>query len=225
MPQLNGELTRYHDPGNWTLCVRIVVIVLVLSLSFAPTETAAEPSVLRFGVDAADLGTGDPHRTASRNDRAVVDMIFNGLLRYKPGEAPSIEPDLAVEIPHPQIVDGKQVWTFQLRQDVTCHPSPRTAGYRMTADDVVFSLRRAADPERSAYAGDYGGMTVERVDNFTVSVIFETPLSSILFFPKVADYAGGFIVCRQAVEAVGDQGFAAHPVSGIGRSFGIRRPP
>ena len=142
MPPLNGYLSRYHDPRNWPLCVRIVVVVLVLSLSFAPTETAAEPSVLRLGIDAADFGTGDPHRAASRNDRAVVDMIFNGLLRYKPGEAPSIEPDLAVEIPHPQIVDGKQVWTFQLRQDVMCHPGPRTAGYRMTADDVVFSLRR-----------------------------------------------------------------------------------
>jgi peptide/nickel transport system substrate-binding protein len=173
---------------------------------------AAKSNVLRFGIDAADLGTGDPHRAASRNDRAVVDMIFNGLLRYKPGEAPSIEPDLAVAIPHPRIIDKKQVWTFQLRQDVMCHPSPKSEGYRMTADDVVFSLRRAADSERSAYAGDYQGMTVERVDDFTVDVIFERPISSILFFPKMSDYAGGFIVCRQAVEALGDQAFAAHPV-------------
>ena len=64
MPQLNRDLSRYHDPGNWTLCVKIVVVVLVLSLSFAPTETAAEPSVLRLGIDAADLGTGDPPRAA-----------------------------------------------------------------------------------------------------------------------------------------------------------------
>ena len=209
MGQLNGDPSR--DRG-WTLCVRSVVVVLVLCLSLKPTESEAEPSVLRFGIDAADLGTGDPHRAASRNDRAVVDMIFNGLLRYKPGEAPSIEPDLAVAIPHPRRVGGKQVWTFRLRQDVMCHPGPRTAGYRMTADDVVYSLRRAADPNRSAYAGAYRGMTLERVDEFTVKVIFETPLSSILFFPKVADYAGGFIVCRQAVEAAGDDGFAAHPV-------------
>jgi peptide/nickel transport system substrate-binding protein len=190
----------------------IVVILFALSSGLAPDANGAESHVLRFGIDAADLGTGDPHRAASRNDRAVVDMIFNGLLRYKPGEAPSIEPDLAVEIPHPRIVDGKQVWTFQLRQDVMCHPGPNTEGYRMTADDVVYSLRHAADPETSAYAGDYRGMTVERVDDFTVDVIFETPLSSILFFPKVADYAGGLVLCRKAMAAMGDQGFAAHPV-------------
>jgi peptide/nickel transport system substrate-binding protein len=168
--------------------------------------------VLKLGIDAADLGTGDPHRAASRNDRAVVDMIFNGLLRYKPGEAPEIEPDLATEIPHPQIVDGRQVWRFELRRDVMCHPGPQTEQYQLTADDVVFSLRRAADPSVSAYAGDYEGMTVTKVDAFTVELAFETPLSSILFFPKVADYAGGFIVCRKAVESLGDHGFAAHPV-------------
>ena len=209
MVQPVGNPYRYRGV---TLCLRSVVVVLVLCLSLDPTGTAAEPNVLRFGIDAADLGTGDPHRAASRNDRAVVDMIFNGLLRYKPGEAPSIEPDLALAIPHPRRVGANQVWTFQLRRDVMCHPGPRTAGYRLTADDVVYSLRRAADPDRSAYAGAYRGMTVERVGEFAVDVIFETPISSILFFPKVADYAGGFIVCREAVEAAGDAGFAAHPV-------------
>jgi len=210
MQKRNEALARFHDSGNWTFRVTIAAILLVFGLA-APGR-AAEPDILKFGIDAADLGTGDPHRAASRNDRAVVDMIFNGLLRYKPGDAPLIEPDLAVDIPHPRIVDGKQVWSFQLRKDVMCHPGPQTAAYRLTAADVVYSLRRAADPERSAYAGDYQGMTVERIGDFTVNLIFDTPLSSILFFPKVADYAGGFIVCSRALEAVGDKNFAAHPV-------------
>ncbi len=181
-------------------------------LGLAPEASATESRVLRFGIDAADLGTGDPHRAASRNDRAVVDMIFNGLLRYKPGEAPAVEPDLAVAIPYPQIIDGKQVWRFELRRDVMCHPGPQTDQYQMTSDDIVFSLQRAADPKVSAYAGDYEGMTVNKVDDFTVDVILEAPLSSILFFPKVADYAGGLIVCRKSVDAIGDHGLASHPV-------------
>jgi peptide/nickel transport system substrate-binding protein len=187
--------------------------LLSLILMGRPANAGESGSkVLRLGIDAADLGTGDPYRAASRNDRAIADMIFNGLLRYKPGEAPEIEPDLAVAIPHPQTIDGRQVWRFELRHDVMCHPGPKTPAYRLTADDVVFSLERAANPKMSAYAGDYDGIAVNKVDDYTVDVSLETPLSSILFFPKVADYAGGFIVCQKAVEAEGDEGFAEHPV-------------
>ncbi len=188
------------------------VVLLTLSFNFAPNAYGEEPNVLKFGIDATDLGTGDPHRAASRNDRAIVDMIFNGLLRYKPGEAPFIEADLAVNIPQPKIVNGKQIWNFQLRQDVMCHPGPKTPAYRLTADDVVYSLKRAADPDRSAYAGEYTGMSVEKIDDFSINVIFDKPLSSILFFPKMADYAGGFVVCSQAVKAMGDKDFAFQPV-------------
>lgn len=188
------------------------ILALVLCFSFATNAVAGDQKILRFGIDAAGLGTGDPHRAASRNDRAVVDMIFNGLLRYKPGEAPSLEPDLAVNIPTPEIVDGKQIWIFRLRRGVMCHSGPTTDAYELTADDVVYSLRRSADPKRSAYAGEYSGMSVQRVNDFTVKLIFKKPISSILFFPKVADYAGGFVVCAQAVRALGDQKFGAHPV-------------
>ena len=187
-------------------------ILLVATLMWPSVGAAAEKRYLHFGIDAADLGTGDPHKAAARNDRAVVDMIFNGLLRYKPGQAPAVEPDLALAVPYPELAGGKQIWRFELRQDVYCHPSPQTEAYPLTSDDVVFSLMRAADPQRSAYAGDYEGMTVEKVDDFTFEVIFEKPLSSILFFPKVADYAGGLILCRKAYEALGDHGFAVHPV-------------
>jgi len=212
MTRPHADEFRVERRGLQTICRRIASTLLIALLACLAPAKGLDARVLRFGIDAADLGTGDPHRAASRNDRAVVDMVFNGLLRYRPGEAPAIEPDLAVAIPHPQVVDGEQVWRFELRRDVTCQPGPQSEQYPMTADDVVFSLRRAADPKVSAYAGDYEGMTVTKVDDFTVDVAFETPLSSILFFPKVADYAGGLIVCRKAVETLGDEGFAAHPV-------------
>lgn len=175
-------------------------------------EEAVIPAMLRFGIDAADLGTLDPHFAAARNDRAVVDMIFNGLLRYEPGNYPLIEPDLAVSIPDPEIVAGKQVWTFELRRGVMCHPSPQTEAYELSADDVVYSLQKAANGDRSAYAGEYTDMTVEKVDDYTVRITLEKPLSSFLFLPKVVDYAGGFIVCKKAVEAMGDEAFSTHPV-------------
>lgn len=202
-----------QPPSFRGAAIFLVAFALLLAAAVAPEAETVEPHpVLRLGIDAADLGTGDPHRAASRNDRIVADMIFNGLLRYRPGEAPVIEPDIALAVPEPELRNGKQVWRFKLRRDVFCHAGPNTEAYQLTADDVVFSLRRAADPGVSAYAGEYVGMSAERIDDFTVDVSLDTPISSILFFPKVADYAGGFIVCKRAVEALGDHGFAANPV-------------
>jgi peptide/nickel transport system substrate-binding protein len=212
MGKTRTAAANQEDRRRGTNYPKIGVLLSMILWGCLSNASLAEAMTLRLGIDAADLGTGDPHQAATRNDRAVVDMVFNGLLRYTPGEAPQIEPDLAVAIPNSRDVDGKQVWRFELRQDVICHRGPRTEQYPMTADDVVFSLRRAADPAVSAYAGDYAGMTVTKIDDFTVDVSFEKPLSSILFFPKVADYAGGLIVCQKAVEALGAEEFAAHPV-------------
>lgn len=167
---------------------------------------------LRFGVNAADLATLDPHYASGTQDRTVVDMVFNGLVRFKPGDSSVIEPDLATAIPEPEMVDGKQVWTFTLRDDVMCQAGPETEAYPLTADDVVYSLQKSADSDRSAFAGEYKDMTVEKVDDSTVAITMGTPLSSTLFLPKVANYAGGFIVCSKAAEAMGDEAFKTNPV-------------
>jgi peptide/nickel transport system substrate-binding protein len=196
----------------------LLAIVLFLSagttalVGKAAAQDEGDRPVLRFGVNAADLATLDPHFASGTQDRTVADMVFNGLVRYVPGNSAEMEPDIAVAIPEPEIVDGKQVWTFELRDDVMCHPAPESEAYPLTADDVVYSLQKSADVDRSAYAGDYKGMTVEKVDDHTVTITMDTPLSEILFLPKVANYAGGFIVCAQAVEAMGDEAFKTHPV-------------
>ena len=199
------------------------VMSLLLVLAFVATsmiglagqvraQDEGDRPVLRFGVNAADLATLDPHFASGTQDRTVVDMIFNGLVRYQPGNSAEIEPDLAVAIPEPEEVDGKQVWTFELREGVMCQAGPESEAYELTADDVVYSLQKSANVDRSAYAGDYAGMTVEKIDDRTVAITMDTPISPTLFLPKVANYAGGFIVCSQAVEAMGDDAFKTHPV-------------
>ena len=177
------------------------------------TGEMAEAPMLRFATNGADLGTLDPHFAASTDDRAVVDMIFNGLVRYKPGGAPEIEADLAEAIPEPVVNDaGQQVWTFTLRKGVMCHPGPDTDAYELTSEDVVYSLGKSANPDRSAYASAYDRWTVEAIDDYTVQITVEQPLSSVLFLPNIADYSGGFIVCKKAIEAMGDDAFKTHPV-------------
>lgn len=178
----------------------------------APALAAAPGSMLRFGQAAADLGTADPHYASGTQDRALVDMIYNGLLRFAPGDSSVIEPDLAVELPRPQVVGGKQVWTFRLRPGVLWHPSEKVPAYELSSEDVVYSLEKAADRSRSAYSAQYQGMTFQAVDPRTVAVTLDTPVSTNLFYPLVANYSGGFIVSKRAVEAYGLDGIKTRPV-------------
>lgn len=191
---------------------KITITFCIFLFLLLPLATAAAEQRLRIAINAASVENLDPHMAAAFQDRVVADMLFNGLLRYKPGNSPHFEPDLAVEIPEPWIKGDKQVWTFKLKKGVMFHVGPGLDSYELTADDVVYSLRRAADPVRSRYAGEYKGMTVEKVDAYTCDIIMDQPLSPVLFFSKVADYSGGFIVSKRAVEQMGDRAFGHHPV-------------
>jgi len=181
---------------------KIVEKTVVVEKEKVVTATPVPRSrVLRFGMGYADLGSMDPHFASSTNDRALADMVFNGLLRYKPGESTIFEPDLAEALPEPEIVDGKQVWTFKLRKGVMVHPSDAVPSYELTSEDVLYSLEKSANSERSAYASEYDGMTFEAVDPYTVKITLDNPLSSVLF-----------IVPKKPIEAMGDDEFKTHAI-------------
>jgi peptide/nickel transport system substrate-binding protein len=93
-----------------------------------------------------------------------------------------------------------------------CHPSDGVAGYELTADDVLYSLRKAANKDTSAYASDYTGMTFGSPDPYTVTVTLDKPLSTSLFYPRFANYAGGYIICKRPAEQLGPDGLKTHPV-------------
>lgn len=191
-------------------CLLIFSVVCNTSAS-EPAEHSDNRKILHYGAHVSRIGSFDPHMASASSDRAIADMLFNGLLRYRPGMAPEIEPDLAVTMPDMQMTNGKQVWTFNLKKGVLFHPGTDTDPYPLTADDVIFSFKKASNPAFSAYAGEYAGMTFEKAGDHTVRVVLEKPLSSILFFPKVANYSGGFIVSKRAIESKGYGRFKAHP--------------
>ncbi|MFH1610152.1 MAG: ABC transporter substrate-binding protein [Candidatus Bipolaricaulota bacterium] len=172
-------------------------------------SVVGQTQVLKIAFDAADLKSLDPHYAAATMDRAVVDMVFNGLVRYKPGDITVFEPDLAKSW---EVSADGLIWTFHLREGVRVHPFVGVPdGYELTSEDVLFSLNKAADKNRSAYAGEYVGMTFEAMGTHTVRIRLERALPASLFLPKVADYAGGFIVPKRAYEALGGR-FATSPV-------------
>ena len=194
---------------RYRLTLGLALVAAALLVSPAVSGAAG---VLRLGQNASDIGSLDPHFATTTQDRSLVDMVFNGLVRYKPGDGSVFESDLAQSIPTPQTTGGKQVWTFQLRKGVMCHPMDGVPSYELTSEDVIYSLQKSADKNRSAYAADYTGMTVEAADASTVRITLDQPLSPVLFLPKVANYSGGFIVCKKAAEKLGAGGLKTHPV-------------
>jgi peptide/nickel transport system substrate-binding protein len=194
---------------------RAWIAALILCVAMPVGASAAASSsggILRFGSNAGDLGTLDPHYASGSQDRAVVDMVFNGLLRQKPGDASVFEPDLATTLPQPRMEKGKQVWTFTLRKGVMFHSADGLPSYELTSEDAVYSLQKAADPKRSAYAGEYGGIGFEAPDAYTVRITVDPPLSPLLFYPKVVNYAGGFIISKKADQKLGADGMKTRPV-------------
>ncbi|UTD30408.1 peptide ABC transporter substrate-binding protein [Bradyrhizobium sp. WD16] len=86
----------------------------------------------------------------------------------------NLSPVLAAEIPSIQngglAADGKSV-TWKLKPGVKWHD-----GKPFTADDVVFNWEYATDPATSTTSiGIYRDITVEKVDDLTVRILFKQP--------------------------------------------------
>ena len=168
------------------------------SLLMAGSALAAG-TTLNVGMGSADAGKLDPHVATSTPDKGLLHWMFNGLVRIKPGEASPafIEPDIAESWTKS---DDGLTWTFTLRQDVDCHGEYGN----LDAEDVVFSLNRSANADISAFAKDYAAFdSVEATGDYEVTIKLKNPVPSLLGL--LVPYHGGNIVCKDAVEALGDQ--------------------
>jgi peptide/nickel transport system substrate-binding protein len=166
---------------------------------------AQAEKILNVGMAAADVGALDPHRAVSTQDKPVMNWVFNGLVRFKPGSVAidGLEPDLAEKW---EASADKLTWTFHLRHGVQFQ-----GGFgEMTADDVVFSLDRAANKDSSSFAADYANVeSVKALDPYTVEIKLKQVVPG--FLGLVANYQGGNVVSKKAVEKLGDQ-FRTMPV-------------
>ncbi len=169
-------------------------------------------NVLRFAVHTSALGNTDPHFAKGSQDHTYADMVFNGLLRYVPGDSPRLEPDIAANIPEFKIINGRQIWRINLRQGIMFHAGPQTDAYELTADDVVYSLRKTADPALCLYAYQYTGMKFVKIDRYTIEIIIEKAISPIFFLSYIANKGGGLILSKKALETMGYEAFKKHPI-------------
>ncbi|MEU6737786.1 ABC transporter substrate-binding protein [Streptosporangium sandarakinum] len=82
----------------------------------------------------------DPIKAFNYPENTVVANLCEGLMRLDPDY--SVKPNLAEKVANPD----PKTWVYTLREGVTFWD-----GEPMTADDVVFSLRRHLDPDEGSY--------------------------------------------------------------------------
>ena len=80
------------------------------------------------------------------------------------------------------------VWTFKLRKGVKFH-----SGKTMTADDVVYSFKRIADPKNgsnalSTFKGVLGPQGVVKIDDYTVAFHLDAPNGSFPYLVSTDNY-------------------------------------
>lgn len=114
----------------------------------------------------------NPHFANGTKDQNASRLFYEPLAAWTPDG--TLKPVLAAVVPSVEngllAKDGKSV-VWKLKQGVTWHD-----GTPFIADDVVFTWQYAKDPQTAAVtAGSYIGITVEKIDDHTVKVLFQKP--------------------------------------------------
>ena len=156
-------------------------------------------------LSAVDPTTLDPALVGDTGSAEFVAEIFNGLVTISPEM--TIELDLAQSL---EVSPDGTVYTFTLRDDILFHN-----GRRVTAEDVKWSIERAASRELSsplatAYLGDIVGVRerffglsediegVEVLDERTIRFTIDAPKP---YFLAKLTYPTAYVVDREQIEA------------------------
>jgi peptide/nickel transport system substrate-binding protein len=176
-----------------------LLVALILTTIVFHSLAPAQEKIVRMALKASDIRSLDPHYGTTTAEYGCIDPIFNALVRFKPEDInpDKIEPDLAEKWERSK---NGLVWTFYLRKGVKFHK-----GYgELTAEDVKFSLEKAANKAASGFAADYAALDkVEAIDQYTVRITFKTVIPSVLGI--LTNYHGGYIVSKKAVLEKGDK--------------------
>ena len=172
-------------------CTLAALAALAVGASLPVFGQEKDTPVVGVNVDAKNL---DPQNSVDTASFSLIKQVFEPLVTVD-GKTRELVPVLAEK--WERLDDA--TYKFYLRKGVKFHN-----GEELTADDVVFSLKRATDPTQSVYAGSSGRFIdpngFEIIDKYTVIVRTKGPVGGFLFNMK-HPYAS--IFCRKAVEEAG----------------------
>ncbi|HET8986329.1 MAG TPA: ABC transporter substrate-binding protein [Trueperaceae bacterium] len=121
------------------LKLRLYVTTILLSAMLLVGAAFAQTGTLELAIDTAPVGL-DPHLTTAFSSFVITGQIYDALVEVD--AALEVQPGLATSW---TISDDGLVYVFQLREGVRFHN-----GRTMTADDVVYSFERIANPETAS---------------------------------------------------------------------------
>ena len=167
------------------------------AIPYRPTKAGGGGALKLLFWQAATLL--NPHFAIGTKDQEGSRIFYEPLAGWD--SEGNLVPVLAAELPTKEngglAADGRSV-TWKLKRGVKWHD-----GKPFTADDVIFNWEYARDPATSATTiGSYKDVKAEKVDDFTVRVVFEKPtpfwadafVGTVgMLIPKhlFADYTGG----------------------------------
>ncbi len=194
LSQFNQELKKLkylrHVPKVLTSYERLVIKFLFavmvvagvfLSVQFYLNHTKL---VAKAGGTYTEGMVGEPKyinpvlADASDIDRSIVPFVFRGLMRFDKNL--QLQPDIADS--YEKSADGK-TYTFHLRKDAKWHDFAKQDGIDkiVSADDVVFTIQTIQNKEfGSPIRANFDGVTVEKVDDFTVKFTLENSFTPFL---------------------------------------------
>lgn len=177
----------------------ILAAVLLTGCGNAPVGERTDRDTLIVATKA-DPATLDPHAASGSSSVNALNPVYETLVQYD--DNGEIVPCLATEW---ERLDDLH-WKFKLRDDVYFHN-----GEKMTANDVLFSLKRATGPDgvKVAYimqAIDFEGCEV--VDDYTIIIATHEPFAPLLGYMP---YIGAVVVSEKAFTE-DPEGAAMNPV-------------
>ncbi len=190
------------------LLLAVVATLLVSLVALPATGVMQSPQkggILR--IAATTIQQLDPYKTAANDETNVIGLVFDPLVIIgKDGfEA---KPHLAESWERPD----DYTWIFHLRKGVYFQEGnavfPKGARREVTADDVVYSINRFMNVSTAFTIGEVD--EVKALDRYTVQITTPVPNPFLVDDPNRLASVG--IVPKEAVEKLGEDGFAMNPI-------------
>ena len=140
------------------------------AVSYKPTRAGGGGVLKLLRTDGPTLL--NPHFATGVKDNFGSRIFYEPLAQWDADA--NLQPVLAAEVPSREngglAADGRSV-VWKLKKGVTWHD-----GQPFTADDVIFNWQYAIDVAAATVtAGAYGNLKMEKVDTYTVRVVFSKP--------------------------------------------------